>query len=73
MYCEGKFHLLRSSQTQDITENMNIYFVILKTIQGVKIFHHNHAPAFYRARWLVKVTRHVKARDAKPRQREFPE
>ena len=26
---------------------------------------YTQAPAFYRARWLAKATRHVKARDAK--------
>ena len=32
----------------------------------------NHAPAFYRARWLAKATRQVKTRDAIAWQRKFP-
>ena len=37
MCCEGKFHLLGSSLIHDTAENMNTSFVILKTIQSVKI------------------------------------
>ena len=32
----------------------------------------NHAPAFYRARWLAKPHDMFKTRDANTRQREFP-
>ena len=34
-------------------------FFIRNIVRGIYVSLHNHAPAFYRARWLVKVTRHV--------------
>ena len=45
-----------------------------EVIGDIELVDINHTPAFYRARWLAKATRHdmFKARDANVWQREFP-